>query len=240
MSDVSTILRHNLAELRKGVAAACQRSNRPEDAVRLVAITKYAEWPWVLELSRLHNVFGENRPQQLSERQMLLPGVEWHLTGQLQRNKVRLALAHAALIHSVDSFRLLAKLSETAVQMAVRPRLLLQVNVSGESTKSGFTPAELLSRWSDIAAFTDSVSLDGLMTMAEEADNPEYARPVFRQLRVFRDQLIAEPNSRDRGITLPQLSMGMSGDFVPAVEEGATLIRIGSRIFDGLAPMESP
>ena len=265
---VAETLQKNLSSIHDSIAAACQRSGRDPSSVRLVAVTKYAEWEWVQELSRLHSTFGENRPQQLAERQALLPQVEWHLIGQLQRNKVKQALQHAAMIHSVDSLRLLQEIvkvarSEVAKKMGqaphkaeqspcfeglrsepvpffrglglnLRPRLLLQVNVSGEESKSGFTPDELRSSWSEITEHSESVSIEGLMTMAPETDDLSIVRPVFAGLRTLRDELAVRPESQQRRISLPELSMGMSGDYVPAIEEGATLVRIGSRVFEGL------
>lgn len=233
--SVSEILSHKLQAIFAEIRSACVRVGRDPASVRLVAVTKYAEWPCVLELSHLHQTFGENRPQQLAERQPLLSNVEWHLIGQLQRNKVRTAVMHSAMIHSVDSLRLLERIAELATELNVNPRLLLQVNVSAETSKSGFTAEDLWNQWPNILKFTERVRIDGLMTMAAESENPEDARPVFRSLREFRDRLAAREDSRAAGLTLPELSMGMSGDYIPAIEEGATLIRIGSRIFEGLA-----
>lgn len=232
--SVAEALQKNLSSIHDSIAAACQRSGRDPSSVRLVAVTKYADWQWVQELSRLHGTFGENRPQQLAERQALLPQVEWHLIGQLQRNKVKQALQHAAMIHSVGSLRLLQEIVKVARGLNLRTRLLLQVNVSGEESKSGFTPDELRSSWLQIAEYSEFVSIDGLMTMAPETDDLSIVRPVFAGLRTLRDELAVRPESQQRRISLPELSMGMSGDYVPAIEEGATLVRIGSRVFEGL------
>lgn len=232
--SVAETLQKNLTSIHDSIAAACQRSGRDPSSVRLVAVTKYAEWQWVQELSRLHSTFGENRPQQLAERQALLPHVEWHLIGQLQRNKVKQALQHAMMIHSVDSLRLLQEIVKVARGLNLRPRLLLQVNVSGEESKSGFSPEELGSSWPEIAQHSESVSIEGLMTMAPETDDLSIICPIFAGLRMLRDELAARPESQQCRISLPELSMGMSGDYVPAIEEGATLVRIGSRVFEGL------
>jgi len=227
-------LTQNLSGIHDQMRAACGRSGRSSNDVRLVAVTKYAEWSWVEALSSLHKTFGENRPQQLAERQALLPEVEWHLIGQLQRNKVKLALHHARMIHSIDSLRLLERVAAVAAEMQIRPRVLLEANMSQETTKSGFTADELRRDWSQLVAFSKSVLIDGFMTMAAESDDPENARPTFRSLRMLRDELQQNDASRDAGLNLRELSMGMSGDFVPAIEEGATMVRIGSRIFAGL------
>lgn len=238
MSAVREQLSQNLNAILDEMHSACQRSGRDKSSVRLVAVTKYAEWPWVQELRSLYQTFGENRPQQLADRQEMLPEVEWHLIGQLQRNKVRLALQHATLIHSIDSLKLLERIEETASSMNKDAQVLLQVNASGEASKSGFTLEEIIKEWPAILATTSRTRIIGLMTMAAESENPEEARPTFRKLRQLRDHLAAREDSREAGILLPELSMGMSGDFIPAIEEGATLVRIGSRIFRGLQPGE--
>jgi pyridoxal phosphate enzyme (YggS family) len=238
MSAVREQLSQNLNAILDEMHSACQRSGRDKSSVRLVAVTKYAEWPWVQELRCLYQTFGENRPQQLADRQEMLPEVEWHLIGQLQRNKVRLALQHATLIHSIDSLKLLERIEETASSMNKDAQVLLQVNASGEASKSGFTLEEIINEWPAILATTSRTRIIGLMTMAAESENPEEARPTFRKLRQLRDHLAAREDSREAGILLPELSMGMSGDFIPAIEEDATLVRIGSRIFQGLQPRE--
>jgi pyridoxal phosphate enzyme (YggS family) len=227
-------LRHNLQAVLSDVKSACDRVSRPPASVKLIAVTKYAPWEAVLALSQLHRTFGESRPQQLAERATQLPDVEWHLIGQLQRNKVGLAVEHAAAIHSVDSLRLLQRIDKVASDRGVSPRLLLQVNISHEDAKSGFSPNELISTWPRIVDATESTSIVGLMAMAAATDDAEQARPAFRELRQLRDVVAATSESRDRGWQLTELSMGMSGDFVPAIEEGATLIRVGSRMIEGV------
>ncbi|MEZ6062513.1 MAG: YggS family pyridoxal phosphate-dependent enzyme [Planctomycetaceae bacterium] len=232
--EAREVIRGNLSDVRREVAEACRHVGRDPDSVKLVAVTKYADWEWVRHLATLHHSFGEARPQQLAERQPQLPDVEWHLIGQLQRNKVRIALQHAALIHSVDSLKLLERISTVAGDLKVHPSVLLEVNVSGEASKSGFSSSTLQTEWPQICRHAGAVNIAGLMTMAPASDDPENARPAFRGLRKLRDQLAAQPVSQSAGLQLPELSMGMSGDFAVAVEEGATLIRIGSRLFDGL------
>lgn len=210
------------------IAAACGRSGRAASSVRLVAVTKYAPIEAVQELISLgHRDFGENRPQQLLERSAVLPDdVTWHLIGPLQRNKARKVLPVATMIHSVESLRLLEALERLAEELSVRPRLLLEVNVSGEATKHGFSPAELRAAWSQITKLK-RLDIAGLMTMAPDTDDPETVRPYFRLLRELRDELAAIGP-----FSLPELSMGMSGDFEVAIEEGATLVRLGSVLFD--------
>ena len=234
MITIHDQLKQNLDRIHDQIHLACRRVSRSSDEVRLIAVTKYAEWSWVEALNSLHQTFGENRPQQLAERQVLLPNAEWHLIGQLQRNKVKLALQHASVIHSIDSLRLLERVAQVAAELQIRPRVLIQANMSQESAKSGFSPEELKRHWSEIVAFHGVVQIDGLMTMAAESDDPEDARPTFQSLRMLRDELRNTDASLKAGLTLSDLSMGTSGDFVPAIEEGATMVRIGSRIFAGL------
>ncbi len=218
----------NYQSVSDRIRAACARSDREASSVRLVAVTKYASIDAVRELLALgHRDLGENRPQQLLERAALLPSdVNWHLIGPLQRNKARKVLPIATTIHSVNSLRLLETLERLGEELSARPRLLLEVNVSGETTKHGFTPDELRTAWPQIATFA-RLDVAGLMTMAPWTDDPETARPHFRTLREFRDELVATGPYE-----LPELSMGMSGDFEVAIEEGATQVRVGSLLFD--------
>lgn len=231
MDSLPDVLQRNLSTIRQRIERACRRSNRSADDVTLVAVTKYAEWDWVCALSEQHAIFGESRPQQLADRQPQLPRVQWHLIGQLQRNKARTAIRHAQVIHSVDSLKLLQRIHQLTAETEDRIELLLQVNVSGEASKSGFSPQELLDNWPQIAAFSsDRVRLSGLMTMAPKSESSEETRPIFAALR----QLQRELNDQGACGELTELSMGMSRDFEAAVEEGATLIRIGSSLFEGL------
>jgi pyridoxal phosphate enzyme (YggS family) len=228
------IIAQNLVAVRQDIANACGCANRAVDTVRLVAVTKYAKWEWVQALAALHQTFGESRPQQMAERQALMPKAEWHLIGQLQRNKVRLAVQHTATIHSVDSLKLLQRITLVAGELSVRPQILLQVNVSAEESKSGYTQEAVIAAWGDVVKCHDAVEIAGLMTMAPASDDPEDARPGFRALANLRDQLRSNDAAQNAGITLPELSMGMSSDFAVAIEEGSTLVRIGRRLFKGL------
>jgi hypothetical protein len=232
MNQPSTQLASNLATVNRRLAAACARAGRDAGEVTLVAVTKYARPEWVRGLVSLGvQDLGESRPQQLTERAGWFDNsVRWHLIGPLQRNKVRKTLPVAGLIHSVDSLRLLSAIDRVAAEERMRPRVLLEVNVAGEEAKHGFAPDDVVSGWSEVASAAH-VSVAGLMTMAPSDDDPERSRPVFRRLRELRDELRARHPESD----LPVLSMGMSGDFEVAIEEGATLVRIGSRLFEGLA-----
>ena len=252
MSRLRHNLGQNLAAVRQRMADACRVADRSVDSVQLIAVTKYAQLEWIEGLIALGQTqFGENRPQQLVERQSRWPQVQWHLIGHLQRNKVKSVVGPTSLIHSVDSWRLAERLSEEAVAWDRLPAchssavdapekttgwkppplpILCEVNVSGEASKDGFAVADLRICWDQLAALP-GLELRGLMTMAPLSDDPEAARPVFASLRRLRDELQARsPTST----ALPDLSMGMSGDFEIAIQEGATLIRVGSRLFEGL------
>jgi pyridoxal phosphate enzyme (YggS family) len=231
-NDLLPKLQHNMETVNTRIADACARSNRSPDDVRLIAVTKYAEWDWVCTLSQFHRDFGENRPQQLVEREPQLPDANWHLIGQLQTNKCRSAVRHACMIHSVDSLKLLNRIGRVAAEDDCSIPVLLQVNISAEESKSGFAAADLIRNWPEIVRHAGShITLAGLMTMAPLSESAEVTRPVFRGLSELRDQL----NDSLPIPTLTELSMGMSGDFEVAIEEGATMIRVGSSLFEGLS-----
>lgn len=227
----------NLDRVRSGMTAACERAGRDAGHVRLVAVTKYAQLDWVRDLISLgQTTLGESRPQQLAARAEKLAAesscaIEWHMIGHLQRNKVDLVVPVAALIHSVDSLRLANRISTVAATLETPPRVLIEVNVSGEDSKDGFAPDELRSAWNELLDLPD-MEIRGLMTMAPRVDAPTLARPYFAQLRELRDELVTRSDGR---VALPELSMGMSGDYEVAIEEGATLVRVGSSLFEGLS-----
>lgn len=237
MPDVAAQLRENLERVRSRIEDACRRCGRNPADVRLVAVTKYAPLDWVRELTALgQTVLGESRPQQLVARALRLgPEIAWHLIGTLQRNKVRSVLPHASLIHSVDSLKLLERIDSVAADLTLHPRVLVQVNVSGEPSKQGLAPKELMASWPAMGA-RQNVVLIGLMTMAPWADDCDDARPTFRGLRQLRDEL--RQRTGDNAL-LPELSMGMSNDFEVAIEEGATIVRIGSLLFEGLETVKN-
>jgi pyridoxal phosphate enzyme (YggS family) len=235
-SNLVSTLQSNLNRVRERIDTACARAGRTPDEVTLVAVTKYAELDWVRALVDLGVLdLGESRPQQLVSRAQDLPKeVRWHMIGHLQRNKVDLLLPVANRLHSVDSVRLLQAIDKEAKKqqsnITATPRVLLEVNVSGEKSKDGFDPAELQSAWPEICQL-DSIAIEGLMTMAPLSEDDDSARAVFRSLRLLRDQLVDACGGH---LKLPDLSMGMSGDFEIGIEEGATLVRVGSSLFEGL------
>jgi len=231
-ADVRTFLADRLAAVEARIRAACARAGRPREAVTLVAVTKYVGPTVATILTELGVLdLGESRPQELWHKaEPLPPAIRWHLVGHLQRNKVERTLRRVYLIHSLDSTRLLDALEDEAGRQGRPLDVLLEVNASGEEQKGGFAPAEVpeLLPW---LAGLKHVRVRGLMTMAAHVAAPEETRPTFAALRQLRDQLRAEAGE---SVTLEHLSMGMTNDFEVAIEEGATLIRVGSALFDGI------
>lgn len=235
MADSATRIAANLAKVRSAIADAEARSARLSGSVKLIAVVKYvgaAEARLLAEAGCLD--LGESRPQQLwekAERLADLP-IRWHMIGHLQRNKVRRTLPPTSLIHSGDSLRLLRAVDEAAAELGKPTDVLLEVNISGEPAKHGFAPDEIEPLWPQIVAL-ENVRVRGLMAMAGLSDDPHRAPADFAALRKLRDALAA---SAPPQIALNELSMGMSGDFEAAIAEGATMVRIGSALFEGLAP----
>lgn len=229
--QTQSVLRSRLAAVEARLQAACQRAGRPRSDITLIAVTKTIPAAIAALLPDLGVLeLGENRPQALWEKAAAIPHGHWHLIGHLQRNKIERTLPLTTLIHSVDSVRLLEALEKEGTRQQRTVRILLEVNVSREANKHGFAPEE-------IAAVVQSartlrqVVVSGLMTMAAYAEDPEAARPTFRELRQIRERFspLLEPPHHFR-----ELSMGMTNDFEVAVEEGATLVRIGTALFAGL------
>lgn len=206
---------------------ACRSSGRDPASVRVVAVSKTFPAERVRELLEAgHRLFGENRVQEaLSKIPEVGPGAVWHLVGTLQRNKARHAVGVFDLIHGVDSRKLAVELDRRATAAGLRQAILVQLNLSGETTKSGVSEDDLWPLLDEITGL-DHLDLRGLMTIPPPAPDPEQSRPWFAQLRELRDR------AADRlGRPLPELSMGMTDDFEVAVEEGATLVRVGRAIF---------
>lgn len=217
-----------LSEVRGKIAAACARSGRHLDDIEIIAVTKTHGPEVVREAwdAGLRTV-GENRVQEAAwKKPASVSGPMWHLIGHLQGNKVRHALELFDFIHSVDSVKLLNRIDAIARDIGARPHVLLEINVSGEKSKSGMKPEEIDDCIRCLMTDCDRVTLEGFMTMAPFSENPEEARPYFRRLRELRDE-----TERKFGIVLPRLSMGMSGDYEVAVEEGATWLRLGTVLF---------
>ena len=221
-------LERNLTAVKKRIEEACGRSGRDPSEVTLVAVTKTLPAERVKQAVDIGmRVFGENYVQEAVQKiEALGPDIDWHFIGHLQRNKVKYIIDHVALFHTVDSLSLAKEISKRAEDLRTAP-ILIQVNISAEQTKSGVAPEELAELVEGIASLPNVV-IRGLMTMPPFFDDPEGARPYFKALRELRDSLsekVQAPHS------LKELSMGMTGDFEPAIEEGATIVRVGTALF---------
>ena len=217
----------NLAHVLSAISDAARQAGRSPDSVRLIAVSKTHPVEAIQEAIEAGQLtFGENRVQEAQPKISALPAkLHWHLIGHLQSNKARLALPLFELIHGVDSLELLDHINRVAGDLGLFPRLLLQVNVAAEASKFGFAPGQLLDLLEEIVKF-DRVQIDGLMTIPPLAPAAEHSRRYFVTLRELRDKLAAEFR-----FPLPELSMGMSNDFRVAVEEGATMVRVGTAVF---------
>ena len=229
MSDPAA-LRARLDGVRERVAAAAHRAGRDRDSIRLVAISKTFPADAVRAAARAGQIdFGENKVQEAAQKIAACADldVSWHLVGHLQSNKARKAAALFNVIHSVDSTSLALKLDDAAREAKRTVNWLIQVDLAGEATKHGARPDELEAIVSAVHACR-SARLIGLMLLPPAVDDPEAARPYFRTLVRLRDQLVS--GGADPAM-LSELSMGMSHDFEVAIEEGATMVRVGSAIF---------
>ena len=220
-------IQENLAAVRRRMAAACARAGRGVDAVKLLAVSKtYGPEAVRAAAEAGQRMFGENRVQEAAAKIPECPGnVQWHLIGHLQGNKAAVAARLFDWVHSVDSVKLLEALDRHAGEAGRRLNVLVQVNVSGECAKSGLAPGgvrEVLERANTLA----HMQVCGLMTIPPLAEDPEKARPCFRELRERRDEWAAAT-----GVELGELSMGMTHDLEVAIEEGATIVRVGTGIF---------
>lgn len=224
---MSESISSNLATVRQRVADAAVRSGRLVGDCELLVVSK--TWPAesVAEVVDAGQVsFGENKVQEAEGKIPALPAhLQWHLIGHLQRNKVRKALPLFGTLHGIDSLKLARYTSGIAQELALKPDVYLQVNLAGEASKNGYDP-EALRRDFDTLLSLDGIQIIGLMCIPPAVNFPEEARPWFVKLRQLRDELTALS-----GYALPGLSMGMSRDFDVAIEEGSTIVRVGSAIF---------
>jgi len=226
-------LESRIDEIRGRIRAAAVRSGRPAEDVKLVAVTKQVE-PEIMARAAAHGLlaFGENYAQELRLKQEIVnrtvgENVEWHFIGRLQRNKVKYLVGSVALIHSLDTVSAASEIDRRAHADGTKMSVLVEVNTGGE-TKGGVEPEALDNFLSELSGM-QGVEVRGLMTMPPYFDDPESARPYFAGLRDLRDK----HSSKYPG--LKELSMGMSGDFEAAIEEGATIVRIGTAIFGSRA-----
>jgi pyridoxal phosphate enzyme (YggS family) len=217
----------NLDRVREQIVSAAAKVGRAADEIELVAITKTHPAETVREaIEAGQNLLGESRVQEARVKIPELPSnLRWHFVGHLQKNKVRQALPLFEIFHSVDSLSLAQDVDRIAEEEGLYPRVLLEVNVAGEASKFGFASDQLREHLEALLALP-RLTVEGLMCIPPIADESEVSRKYFVQLREIRDSL-----EREFGLKLPQLSMGMTNDFSVAVEEGATLVRVGTAIF---------
>lgn len=215
-------LKQNLETVKRRIALAAKKSGRNPEQIKLVCVTKGHAVEEIKQLQALsQNDFGENRLHELQEKASKIDGAAWHFIGTLQSNKAGEAVELCDYIHSVDSLKLIRKIHAKAQELDKVQNIFLEVNVSGEKTKHGFAPNEVVPLLDTLKQLPfENVRVLGLMTLAPHA-KPEKTRPVFAQLAGLAQDL-----------HLKELSMGMTNDFEAAIEEGATLVRIGSAIFE--------
>jgi hypothetical protein len=225
---MSVNIAENLREVEKRITAAAEKSGRKREDIQLIAVTKTHPAEMMNEAIELGVTdVGENKPQEVRDKFDLVKPVKWHLIGHLQTNKVKYVIDKVCLIHSVDSIKLMDEIERQAKMHDLIMDILIQVNISGEETKSGIAPEELDSLLNH-ASELSNVRVKGLMTIAPKTDNPSDNIVYFdkmRQIFVDRSQNICD------NVIMQYLSMGMSGDYETAIECGANMVRVGSAIF---------
>jgi len=224
-----SLIADNIKRIRENIAEAARRANRDPSDIRLMGVTKTVDDQRIAEaIDAGLDIVGENYVQE-GKRKIEKMGkpLEWHMIGHLQTNKAKYAVRLFDMIHSVDRLKLARELDKRAGAEGVKIKILVEVNVSGEDSKSGVVRDDAVALVKEIASF-DHISLQGLMTMPPWFDDPEDARPYFAALRELRDRIVTENIPR---VEMKELSMGMSQDYRVAVEEGATIVRIGTAIF---------
>jgi pyridoxal phosphate enzyme (YggS family) len=226
---MESTVKANIERVRSAIAGAALRAGRKASDVRLMAVTKTVNDDRIMEaIGAGVDIIGESYVQEAKRKiEKMGREIDWHLIGYLQSNKAKYAVKLFDMIHSVDRMELAVELDRRAGAVDLATKILVEVNVSGEKTKSGVPYEEALRLVKDISSL-DNISIQGLMTMAPWFDNPEDARPYFAALRELRDRIVDQNINRAE---MRELSMGMSGDYEVAVEEGATIVRVGRSIF---------
>ena len=223
------MLRENLQKVEENIKVACERAGRDRSEVTLIAVSKTKPVDMLQEVYDTGiREFGENKVQEMMDKYEILPkDIHWHMIGHLQRNKVKYLMGKAALIHSVDSLRLAEEISVQSVRHEVTTDILIEVNIAGEESKFGTSKEEAIALVEAVAKLPN-IHICGLMTIAPYVDDPEDNRKYFRGIRELSVD-IKEKNIDN--VDMRILSMGMSGDYEVAIEEGATMVRVGTGIF---------
>jgi pyridoxal phosphate enzyme (YggS family) len=226
---METNIAANIDKIRQRIAVAAARCNRAPDSIKLLAVSKTVS-PFAVEQAIAAGItaFGENYVQEAKEKiAAVKKPVEWHMIGHLQTNKAKYVVNLFDYIHSVDRMELAKEINKRASLINKKVNVLIEINVSGEKTKSGVTADHAVNLIKEVSVLKN-ISVRGLMTMAPYSDNPENSRPYFSELRNLQQNII---NEGIPGIQMNELSMGMTDDFEIAIEEGATIVRIGRAIF---------
>ena len=224
------MLKENLEEVEEKIAKACERAGRAREEVTLIAVSKTKPVEMLQEIyDEGIRDFGENKVQELTEKYEVMPkDMKWHMIGHLQRNKVKYIVDKVTLIHSVDSLRLAETISREAEKKGVTVPILIEVNIAGEETKFGLSSKEEVISLTEQIAALPNLSVKGLMTVAPPVEDPEENRPFFREIRQLSVDIT---NKNIDNVSMEILSMGMTNDYTVAIEEGATMVRVGTGIF---------
>ncbi len=224
------MLKENLEEVEEKIAKACEHAGRAREEVTLIAVSKTKPIEMLQEIyDEGIRDFGENKVQELTEKYEVMPkDMKWHMIGHLQRNKVKYIVDKVTLIHSVDSLRLAETISREAEKKGVTVPILIEVNIAGEETKFGLSSKEEVISLTEQIAALPNLSVKGLMTVAPPVKDPEENRPFFREIRQLSVDIT---NKNIDNVSMEILSMGMTNDYTVAIEEGATMVRVGTGIF---------
>lgn len=223
------MLQENLRQVEENICKACEKAGRKREDATLIAVSKTKPVPMLSEIYDCGvRDFGENKVQEICEKREQLPSdIQWHMIGHLQRNKVKYIVSDVTLIHSVDTYRLAEEINIQAKKVNRIVPILIEVNIAGEASKFGISGEETLQLVEEISKL-DNLQIKGLMTIAPYVEDPEENRPYFRKIRELAVD-IASQNIDN--VSMDVLSMGMTGDYMVAIEEGATLVRVGTGIF---------
>lgn len=223
------MLKENLTKVEENIQKACDKAGRKRSEVTLIAVSKTKPVEMLLEIyDEGIREFGENKVQEMCEKMELMPqDIKWNMIGHLQTNKVKYIIGKTSLIHSVDSLKLAEEIQKQAVKHDVTADILVEVNIANEESKFGISKDETIQMVRDIAKL-DHLKIKGLMTIAPFVENPEDNRLYFREIK----QLSVDINNQNiDNVSMDVLSMGMTGDYMVAIEEGATMVRVGTGIF---------
>lgn len=230
--DSAVTVENNLKKVKENINLACREAGRGTGDVKLIAVSKIKPVSLVERAVKAGQLeFGENKPQELKEKKEIFGGnsdVKWHMIGSLQKNKVKYVVGNAVLIHSVDSYDLACEIDRVSFKKGMVSNILIEINIADEPSKSGIAKEEALNLVSRISSDLKSVHVCGLMCIAPETDDPESSRKYFVQMRKIAIDI--KEKSIDN-VSMDELSMGMSSDYRVAIEEGATLVRVGTAIF---------